>query len=137
MSVNKAILVGNVCKDPEIKTMQSGDRVANFSLATNERWKDKQGQKQERTEFHRVVVFNQGLIKIIESYVTKGKKIYIEGQIETRKWQDSSGVDKHTTEIVLRPFKSELVLLSAAGEAPQAQTRQDAPADDLEDVIPF
>lgn len=111
-SVNKVILIGNLGQDPEIRTFQSGDRVASFSIATSESWKDKAtGEKKEKTEWHRVSVLNQGLVKIVESYVKKGSKVYIEGQLETRKWQDQSGQDKYTTEVVLRPFRGELTLL--------------------------
>lgn len=119
MSLNKAILIGNVGKDPEIRSMQSGDRVASFSLATSERWKNKDGEKQEKTEWHRVSCFNQGLVKVIENYVKKGSKIYLEGQIETRKWTDKDGVEKYSTEIILRPFKSELVLLDSKNSEPE------------------
>jgi single-strand DNA-binding protein len=115
MSVNKAIIIGNVGKDPEIRSMQSGDKVASFSLATSESWKDKaSGERKEKTEWHRVSVFNQGLIKVVEQYVTKGSRIYIEGQLETRKWTDKDGQEKYTTEIVLRPFRGELTLLGDA-----------------------
>ncbi len=111
-SVNKVILIGNLGRDPEIRTMQSGGRVCNLSLATSETWRDKaSGERKERTEWHRVVVFNDNLVKLCESYLRKGSKIYVEGQIETRKWQDQSGQEKYSTEIVLRPFRGEINML--------------------------
>lgn len=115
-SVNKVIIVGNVGNEPEIRTFQNGGRVANLSIATSESWKDKStGEKKERTEWHRISVTNEGLIKVIENYVHKGSKLYIEGQLETRKWQDQSGVDKYSTEVVLRPYRGELTMLDARG----------------------
>ena len=101
--------------------MQSGDKVINFSLATSESWKNSSGERQTKTEWHNVVVFNKGLISVIENYVSKGSKIYIEGQIETRSWEDQSGVKKYTTEVVMRPFRSELVMLDSK--------KNDAPSD--------
>jgi single-strand DNA-binding protein len=116
-SVNKVILVGNLGRDPEIRTMQSGGRVCNLALATSESWRDKQtGERRERTEWHRVVVFNEGLVNICERFLRKGSKIYIEGQLETRKWQDQSGQERYTTEVVLRPFRGELTMLDARSE---------------------
>ena len=115
-SVNKVILVGNLGADPDVRTMQSGDKVVNLSVATSESWKDRAtGERKEKTEWHRVVVFNKGLVTVCENYLKKGAKIYIEGQVETRKWQDQSGQDKYTTEIVLRPFRSELTMLDSRG----------------------
>jgi len=115
-SVNKVILVGNLGSDPDIRTMQSGDRVANLSIATSERWKDKtSGQMQERTQWHRVVIFNQPLVSIAEQYLKKGAKVYLEGQLETRKWTDQSGQEKYSTEVVLRPFRGELTMLDSRG----------------------
>lgn len=115
-SVNKVILVGNVGNEPEIRSFQNGGRVANLSLATSERWNDKaSGERKERTEWHRVSVLNEGLIKVIENYVQKGSKLYIEGQLETRKWQDQSGQDRYSTEVVLRPYRGELTMLDARG----------------------
>lgn len=117
-SVNKVILVGNVGNDPEIRNMQSGDRVCNLSLATSESWTDKAtGERQERTQWHRVVIFNQGILGIAERFVKKGSKIYIEGQLETRKWTDQSGVEKYSTEVVLRPYRGELTLLDSKGSS--------------------
>lgn len=118
-SVNKVILVGNLGRDPEIRATQSGVRVANLSLATSETWKDKNsGERQEKTEWHRVVIFNERLVEIAEKYLRKGSKIYIEGQLQTRKWQDQSGQDKYSTEVVLNRFRGELTMLDsrAAGE---------------------
>jgi single-strand DNA-binding protein len=115
-SVNKVILIGNLGRDPEIRTMQSGGRVANLSVATSENWRDKaSGERKERTEWHRVVIFNENLVRLCESYLRKGSKVYIEGQIETRKWQDQSGQDKYSTEIVLRPFRGEITMLDSRG----------------------
>lgn len=156
--MNKAQVIGNLGRDPEIRTMPSGDKVASFSVATSERWKDKvSGERKERTEWHNITVFNQNLIGVVEQYVKKGTKVYIEGQIETRKWDDK-GTDRHSTEIVLRPFRGEIELLSPAGTgrpAPDAEAygttrsrddRQTAtggtggggrPSYDLDDDIPF
>ncbi len=114
-SVNKVILIGNLGNDPDVRTMQNGGKVVNLSIATSESWKDKSGQKQERTEWHRVVIFNEGLVKVAESYLKKGAKVYIEGQIETRKWQDQNGQEKYSTEIVLRPYRGELTMLDSRG----------------------
>ena len=111
-SVNKVILIGNLGKDPEVRSMQNGGKVCNLSVATSESWKDKMsGERKERTEWHRVVIFNENLINIAERYLKKGSKVYLEGQIETRKWSDQSGVEKYSTEIVLRQFRGELTLL--------------------------
>lgn len=110
--INKATLLGNVGNDPEIVTLESGNRKASFSLATSERWKDKHtGEKMERTEWHRIVTFNDGLIGVIEQYVKKGSQLYIEGQIKTRKWQDQSGNDRYSTEIVIPQFNGTLQLV--------------------------
>jgi single-strand DNA-binding protein len=115
-SVNKVILVGNLGRDPEIRKMQSGDSVANLSLATSESWNDRQtGEKREKTEWHRVVIFGK-LADIAERYLKKGSKIYVEGQLQTRKWQDQSGQDKYSTEVVLRGFGSTFVMLDGRGE---------------------
>jgi single-strand DNA-binding protein len=106
-SVNKVILVGNLGKDPEIRRTQDGRPVANLSVATSETWRDKStGERRERTEWHRVVIFNEGLCRVAEQYLKKGSKVYLEGQLQTRKWQDQSGQDKSTTEIVLQDFNS-------------------------------
>lgn len=115
MSVNKVILVGNVGGDPEIRNTSDGREIATFSLATNESWKDKNtGEKKDKTEWHRVVIFSQGLVGIIKNYVKKGTKLYLEGQLQTRKWTDNSGADKYTTEIILQNFNSTLQILDSA-----------------------
>ena len=113
-SVNKVILIGNVGQDPEIRSFQSGGKVCNLSIATSERWKDRETKEQkERTQWHRVVVFNEPLINLIEMYVKKGSKLFIEGQLETRKWTDASGQEKYSTEVVLRAYKGELTFLDS------------------------
>ncbi|MGB6394531.1 MAG: single-stranded DNA-binding protein [Bradyrhizobium sp.] len=111
-SVNKVILVGNLGKDPEIRRTQDGRPIANLSVATSESWRDKAtGERKEKTEWHRVVIFNEGLCKIAEQYLKKGAKVYLEGQLQTRKWTDQSGVDKYSTEVVLQGFNSNLTML--------------------------
>ncbi len=116
-SVNKCILIGNIGRDPEVRLFQNGGKVCNLSLATSESWTDKaSGERKERTEWHRVVIFNERLADMAEKYVRKGSKVYIEGQIETRKYTDQSGVEKYTTEIVLRQFRGELTLLDKKGQ---------------------
>ena len=113
-SLNKVLLIGNLGNDPDVRTMQNGGRVVNLSIATSESWKDKNtGERQTKTEWHRVVIFNEGLVKVAENYLKKGSKVYIEGQVETRKWTDQSGVEKYTTEIVLRPYRGELTMLDS------------------------
>ena len=115
-SVNKVILVGNLGNDPEIRTFGNGGKVANFSIATSENWRDKQsGEKREKTEWHRVAVFGEGLVGVIERYVKKGSKLYIEGKLQTRKWQDRDGNDKYTTEVVLQGPGTTLTMLDSAG----------------------
>ena len=114
--VNKVILVGNLGADPEARSLNNGGEVVNLRVATSETWKDKDGNRQERTEWHQVVIFNENLGRVAKSYLRKGSKVYLEGQIQTRKWQDQSGNDKYTTEIVLQRFRGELVLLDARGE---------------------
>ncbi len=111
-SVNKVILIGNLGRDPEIRSMQDGGRVANLSLATSESWRDKSsGDRREKTEWHRVVVFNDRLVDVIEKFLKKGSKIYVEGQLQTRKWTDQSGTEKYSTEVVLQKFRGELTML--------------------------
>ncbi len=113
-SVNKVILVGNLGRDPEIRSLQDGNRVANLSLATSDTWRDKStGERRERTEWHRVVIFDEKLCEVAEKYLRKGSKIYIEGQIQTRKWQDQSGQDKYSTEVVLNRFRGTLTMLDS------------------------
>ncbi len=117
-SVNKVILVGNLGADPDIRAMQSGSKVANLSIATSERWKDRNsGERKEKTEWHRVVIFSDPLVRLAEQYLRKGSKVYLEGQLETRKWTDQNGQDKYTTEVVLRPYKGELTMLDGRSES--------------------
>jgi len=117
-SVNKVILVGNLGADPEVRNLPSGGKVVNLSIATSENWKDKNtGERREKTEWHRVVIFSEGLTRVAESYLRKGSKVYIEGQLQTRKWQDQSGADKYSTEIVLQGFNSNLTLLDGRNDA--------------------
>jgi|LauGreDrversion4_2_1035121.scaffolds.fasta_scaffold41112_2 single-strand DNA-binding protein len=111
-SVNKVILVGNLGKDPEARSMNSGGEVVSFTLATSETWNDRDGNRQEKTEWHNVVIFNENLGRVAKNYLRKGQKAYIEGQLQTRKWTDQNGNDRYTTEIVLQRFRGELVLLS-------------------------
>jgi len=137
-SVNKVILVGNLGRDPEIRATQDGSKVASFSVATTESWKAKDsGERQDRTEWHRVVVFNQALADIVEKYVHRGSKVYIEGQLQTRKWQDQSGAERYTTEVVLSRFRGDLVLLDGRGDvgAPFDAPMSDSVA--FDDDIPF
>ena len=116
-SVNKVILVGNLGRDPEVRSTQDGNKIVQLSLATSENWKDRTtGERREKTEWHRVVIFNEHLAGIAEQYLRKGAKLYIEGQLQTRKWQDKEGVDKYTTEIVLNKFRGELTMLDSRGE---------------------
>ncbi|MET0439248.1 MAG: single-stranded DNA-binding protein [Devosia sp.] len=116
-SVNKVILVGNLGNEPEVRNLPSGGKVVNLSIATSERWRDRNtGEQREKTEWHRVVIFSEGLAKVAEQYLRKGSKVYIEGQLQTRKWQDQSGADKYSTEIVLQGFNASMVLLDGRGE---------------------
>ncbi len=155
-SVNKVILVGNLGRDPEIRTTQDGKEIANITLATSESWKDRNtGERREKTEWHRIVVFNDGLIGVIKNYLKKGSKIYVEGALQTRKWTDQAGVEKYSTEVVLQGFGSALTMLDnrgsgsaegassagshqshASGPASSAPAKSRAPAD-LDDEIPF
>ena len=113
-SVNKVILVGNLGADPEVRRLNSGDPVVNFRMATSESWRDKTtGERKERTEWHNVVIFNENIGKVVEQYCKKGTKVYVEGQLQTRKWQDQSGQDRYTTEVVLQRFRGELQLLDS------------------------
>ena len=113
-SVNKVIIVGNLGRDPEVRTFQNGGKVCNLRIATSENWKDRNtGEKKERTEWHSVAIFSEPLARIAEQYLKKGSKVYIEGQLETRKWQDQSGQDRYSTEVVLRPYRGELTLLDS------------------------
>jgi len=113
--VNKVILVGNLGDEPEARSLNNGGEVVNLRIATSETWKDRDGQRQERTEWHRVVIFNENLGRVAKQYLRKGSKVYIEGQLQTRKWQDNNGQDRYSTEIVLQRFRGELVLLDSRG----------------------
>ena len=152
-SVNKVILVGNLGRDPEIRSTQDGREIANLAIATSESWKDRNtGERKEKTEWHRVVVFNEGLVSVIKNYLKKGAKVYIEGQLQTRKWTDKDGQEKYSTEVVLQGFNGSLTMLdgksgggdnSAGGgynggysQAPAAPA-QKAPSDLMDDEIPF
>jgi single-strand DNA-binding protein len=159
--VNKVILVGNLGADPESRSFSNGGEVVNMRIATSENWKDRDGNRQERTEWHNVAIFNENLGRVAKSYLRKGSKVYIEGQLQTRKWQDQSGNDRYTTEIVLQKFRGELVLLDSrdgggggggsrggfgddfedagsGGSAARTQSRpQPAAFDDLDDDVPF
>jgi single-strand DNA-binding protein len=157
-SVNKVILVGNLGRDPEIRRMNSGEQVASLRIATTEQWRDKQtGEKRERTEWHSVVIFNENLVRVAEQYLRKGSSVYIEGQLQTRKWQDQSGQDKYTTEIVLQRYRGEMTLLGGRGDSSgavedqsgsdfgrsspmerrPAQQGSGKPMSDMDDDIPF
>lgn len=143
-SVNKVILVGNLGSDPEVRNLPSGGKVVNLSVATSESWKSKDtGEKRERTEWHRVVIFSEGLARVAEQYLKKGSKVYLEGQLQTRKWTDQSGVEKYSTEIVLQGFNASMVLLDHNGQAekPRQHDRRSPgstiPAFDDDDGIPF
>ena len=146
-SVNKVIIVGNLGRDPEVRTFQNGGKVCNLRIATSETWKDRDtGERKERTEWHSVAVFSEGLVRVCEQYLRKGSKVYIEGKLTTRKWQDQSGQDRYSTEVVLQGFDATLVML----DGPSGQDRQQggydqspqgyeqpAPSRDLDDEIPF
>lgn len=153
-SVNKVIIVGNLGKDPEIRSLNSGDRVANLSVACSESWRDKSsGERKERTEWVRVVIFNEHLVKVAEQYLKKGSTIYLEGALQTRKWSDNSGVEKFSTEVVLQKFRGELVMLGGRGDggsrdegggsgygpadATGRSTSRESFSADLDDEIPF
>jgi single-strand DNA-binding protein len=144
-SLNKVILIGNLGNDPEIRNTNDGREIANFSLATSESWKDKvTGDKREKTEWHRIVCFNEGLVKIIKEYVKKGTKLYIEGQLQTRKWLDNTNQEKYTTEVVLQGYNANLILFgtgnNSMGQSEQSTTPSNNPVfenDELDDNIPF
>ncbi|MDR1391417.1 MAG: single-stranded DNA-binding protein [Holosporales bacterium] len=139
-SLNKVSLIGNVGKDPEVNFMSDGSRVASFTFATSDSWKDKTtGERKDKTEWHRVAVFNDRLAEIIEKYVRKGTKLYVEGQLQTRKWTDKSGVEKYTTEVILGKFRGELVILDPKKSDPDLEGRHDEPPSDIpiDDDIPF
>ena len=115
-SLNKVMLIGNLGADPEIRSFQNGGRVANLRIATSETWKDRDGQRQEKTEWHTVAIFSEGLVNVVENYLKKGSKVFVEGQLQTRKWQDQSGNDRYSTEVVLRGFNGTLTMLDGRGE---------------------
>lgn len=143
-SVNKVILIGNLGRDPEIRTFQNGGMVANLRIATSETWKDRNtGERRERTEWHSVAIFNPAIVKNVEQYLRKGSKVYIEGQLETRKWTDQSGQDRYTTEVTVRPYAGEVTFLDGAprqsGSQSQPASQSTAPQRtvDIDDEIPF
>jgi len=157
-SVNKVMLIGNLGRDPEVRSMQNGGKVCNLSVATSERWKDRNsGEQQERTEWHRVVIFDDRLVDVAERFLSKGRKVYLEGELQTRKWTDQSGQDRYSTEVVLRRFRGQLVLLDSRNDAggggydaPSDYSMQDnvggglgggtpmgPSGDELDDEIPF
>lgn len=152
-SVNKVILVGNLGTDPEIRRLNSGDPVVNLSVATSENWRDKQtGERREKTEWHKVVIFNDALAKVAENYLRKGSKVYIEGQLQTRKWTDQNGNDRYTTEIVLQKYRGELTMLDSrndgggrsydavdqsGGQRQMDKPKEDFTSETIDDDIPF
>ena len=150
-SVNKVIIMGNLGKDPEIRNFPNGGRVCNFSVATSESWRDKNsGEKQERTQWHNISILSEPLVNIAERFLKKGSKVYLEGQLETRKWQDNSGSDRYSTEIVLRPYKGEITLIDNKADSnmsnepinndqmDEIQENSVSPnVDDFDDEIPF
>ena len=145
-SVNKVILVGNLGKDPEVRRMTSGDPVVNLSVATSESWRDKaSGERKEKTEWHRVVIFNKNLAEVAEKYLRKGSKVYVEGQLQTRKWTDKDGAEKYSTEVVLQNFNGTLVMLDGRNEGGGGSRERvgasESPAafqrDEMDDEIPF
>ena len=138
-SVNKVILIGSLGRDPEVRSFQNGGKVCNLRVATSESWKDKQtGERKERTEWHTVTIHAEGLVGIAEQYLAKGSKVYIEGQLETRKWQDQAGNDRYSTEVVLRPYNGTLVLLTRReGGGDSGERGAPPPAGQMDDEIPF
>ena len=137
-SLNQVQLIGNLGADPEIRSTQDGSKVANFTLATSEAWKDKTtGEKKEKTEWHRVTVWGDGLVGVIEQYVSKGSKVYISGKLQTRKWTDQDGEDRYTTEVVLSGIGSQLILLGASGSNNEKPAPSSAEPADIDDEIPF
>src|SRR6185312_10315324 len=130
-SVNKVILVGNLGRDPEIRSTNDGTRIANLNLATSESWRDRvSGERRERTEWHRVVIFNERLVELAQKYLRKGSKIYLEGALQTRKWTDQQGLDRYTTEVVLQRFRGELTMLDGAGGGRSAEPSGDGEYDE-------
>jgi single-strand DNA-binding protein len=149
MSINKVILVGNVGGDPEIRSTQDGREIASFTLATSDSWKDKNtGEKKDKTEWHRIVIFSQGLVGIIKNYVKKGSKIYVEGSLQTRKWTDNAGVEKYTTEVVLQNYGGTIQMLDSTRNSQSSSSNNDSgsnnfksqnnvSAEEIDDDIPF
>ena len=134
-SVNKVILLGNLGRDPEIRSMQSGSKMASFSIATSKRWKDRNTQEQkEKTSWHNVVVFGDGLVNIVENYVKKGSKIYVEGELQTRKWQDQDGNDRYTTEVILQGYNCNLTLLDSRNNTNQSSEITQEPSTTNENI---
>ena len=147
-SVNKVILVGNLGRDPEVRSMQNGGELVNLSIATSEQWRDRNSnEKKEKTEWHRVVIFNENLVRVAKDFLQKGKKVYIEGQLQTRKWQDQTGNDRYSTEVVLQGFNSSFKILSSKNnqveslpgnnEKSSLPNDDNVPSNDLDDEIPF
>ncbi len=150
-SVNKVIIMGNLGKDPEIRNFPNGGKICNFSVATSETWRDRNsGEKQERTQWHNISILSEPLVNIAERFLKKGSKVYLEGQLETRKWQDNSGADRYSTEIVLRPYKGEITLIDNKGDNnfinetstetkinQTTETNTNLTAEDFDDEIPF
>ena len=150
-SVNKVIIMGNLGKDPEIRNFPNGGKICNFSVATSETWRDRNsGEKQERTQWHNISILSEPLVNIAERFLKKGSKVYLEGQLETRKWQDNSGADRYSTEIVLRPYKGEITLIDNKGDNnfinepntdtkinQTTETNTNLAAEDFDDEIPF
>ncbi len=143
-SINKVTLIGNVGRDPEIRTTQDGKEIASITLATSESWKDRlSGERKERTEWHRIVIFADGLVNIIKNYIKKGSRLYIEGSLQTRKWVDNTGVERYTTEIVLQNFNSVLLMLDSNRNGSSSDHHSDTPngsnfsAEEIDDEIPF
>lgn len=150
-SLNKVLIIGNLGQDPEIRNMTSGEEVASFSVATSESWKDKStGERKDRTQWHKIVVFNSALVNVCKNYLSKGSKVYVEGQLETRKWTDKEGKDQYTTEVVLRPYRGEITMLDSKkdgqgsdyrseqysnGYTPQSNSSPNV--DEMSDDIPF
>ena len=136
-SVNKVIIVGNLGKDPEVRNFPNGGKVCNFSVATSETWRDRNsGEKQDRTQWHNVSILSEPLVNIAESYLKKGSKVYLEGQLETRKWQDNNGADRYSTEVVLRPYKGQMVLVDSRSDGNNsynAVSENNTPSSNLED----
>lgn len=137
-SVNKVILVGHLGADPELRRLNSGDQIANLRIATSESWRDRQtGERKDRTEWHSVVIFNENLAKVAEQYLKKGSKVYIEGALQTRKWQDQNGNDRYSTEIVLQKFRGELQLLDSRNDGNSTSNQSSSATRDLDDEIPY